>query len=297
MSVERPQIPNKTFQPDESLRRREANKFAILYILTSGHVPSKNKLDLLSAFTDLTLYQYAGEPDNLADLVSKKIEPSQGDIIKTYWQGETREKLKDIYKKVDDVYPRDKVPDKNSKVRTSLAEWYFTQNYWEAKVRGVATRRDLRHKFFPSSNNPVVAYRESTNLAYVNAMASILDPDMVVNDEEVVKQVFLPILMVYQTVTDFAQSGLPEQGPKWTMDKSNGTDYASLNTLDRISRLVQDCSEYTKPYFDQLKFPQNISRMELRKKIVYCANLLVLAKELYEYQLLRKTSGRYCGTS
>jgi len=272
--------------------KRDADMFAVLYFLTSGSIPSKNKLNLLETFADLTLYQSTGRFDSDADLVSSGGNVNQRDIIKAYWNGESIEKLKEFYRRVDEVYPRKETPEQNTKVKRSLVGWYSAENYWESKVRGINPDRELTPRLIVSNNNPICAYRESTNLAYVKAMLSILDPEMSDN-EDVLKQVFLPVLMTYQVVTDFAQSGLPDQKLKLTMDKLKGVDYENLVLSKRIPRLIKDCADCLQPYIDQIRFPKKITGLDLRQNSVKVADYIVLAMELYKYQVKREALGRY----
>jgi hypothetical protein len=271
----------------------DAYKFTGLYVIATGEFPSREKVEFLRDFTQLSLEQASGGFDAIVDDLASGRDSKHSQIVRAYWEPSQVEKYRLLLEKVDQVYKEDE----RRPVKVSMASWYATFHHQESETRGVKPATKQKEEFRSSAEDPNVKYREVTNKAYASTMLEIVNPSSSEaerkENEELLDGVMYPVLMVYQTITDHAQAGLECQESKCTMDKAGGEDFGGLPTIERIRKLTRSAREQSELYTQQIEFPVNLTPFSLREKFVRGVAWLDYCKEVLRYQIRGSDEGRY----
>ncbi len=267
-------------------------KFIGLWFITTGKIPSSERCDFLSKFVRLSVEQGSGGFDEKADIVAKE-DQKHSKVVKVYWGEEQVEKYRNLLKDADIIYSKDEA----RRVKEEMAKWYNTFHFKESEIRGIAPPVKEKEQFKSDAIHPAVKYRETTNKAYVNAMAEILFPGVSEaqknQNEKVISGVIYPALMIYQVTTDFAQSGLECQVGKPTMDKSIEDDLDGKSLPERVALLTKEAIKQVNYYAKEIDFPKHITSLRMRAKVTQAVAWLGYTQELIKYQVLHSRNERY----
>lgn len=277
---------------------RDIFKFLAVFFLSTGMIPSSNKIEVLQAYGHLTLGQASGGFDALADKVAEQ-NPKHNAIVKTYWPKEEVEKFKSLMVAGEDYYSTEEW----KVVKPEIARWYRNFHYLESESRDikppVAERKDYVVANNNPDDNPITLYRKRSNEDFVRTMITIVNPPVdeqtKLQNEKLFKDIFFPTSMIYQVITDNAQYGLECQLAKPTMDKvtETGGNYDKLPLLKKIGSLTSNTWQETKVYADQLKQPKPLTRFGLRNKFTQFVAYVGYATELVKYQIRNSQETRY----
>lgn len=284
----------------ETLIKRESKfavdldtcKFAGLWVIATGQIPSQERFNFLSKFVGLSLEQGSGGFDERADVVSSK-EKIHSKVVKVYWGNEQVQKYRCLLEETDRIYSKEEA----KRVKQEMAKWYNTFHYEESMVRGITPPMNEKDQFKSNAEHPAVRHREATNSAFVNTMTEILSPG--VSEEqrernvEIINGVIYPALMIYQVATDFAQSGLRCQANKLTLDKILEDDLSEKTSLERIIILTREAKKQISYYAQQIDFPKHLTNFRLRAKVTQAVAWLGYVQEIAKYQILHSEVGRY----
>ncbi len=284
----------------ETLIKKESNfavdldtcKFAGLWVIATGQVPSKERFDYLSKFVRLSIEQGSGGFDEKADVVAGE-EPRHSKMVKVYWGEEQVKKYRNLLDDADRIYSKEEA----RRIKQEMAKWYNTFHYEESTIRGVTPPVKEKDQFKSDADNPAVRHRETINKAYVNVMTEILSPatseEQQEKNDKILNRVIYPASMIYQVATDFAQSGLECQISKLTLDKTIKDDLEGKSTLEQIVILTKEASKQIHYYAQQLDFPKHITNFRLRAKVTQAVAWLGYVQELTKYQVFHSKTERY----
>ena len=288
--------PNKEEIKASTNAKTDMFKFVGLYIISTGVIPGNNNIRLLEKFVSLSLNQSSNGLDAEADrLVKANSNIGHSEMVMNYWPDVHKKAFRQYLEDLENVYPKNEASKENRAIKEAVASWYRTFHFQESKIRNVnPPGRRLDEQFKPvNPQNQITSYRESTNLAYTNAMLTILDPEKREENEDLYRKVLFPALMVFQTVVDFAHRGVESHIPKPTMDKLSPKKYEDMNLVRKMYELTQDCICQVKPYKDMIEFPRKITGMNLRNRLLIAANFVSYLTQLTEYQVRNKKLARY----
>lgn len=286
--------------------------------LATGEIPPRKNIELLFDAVDLTLRQGSGGYDSLAD----KRAQAGGDfpeLIKTYWPDEMKIRYLRVLERVNEDFPKGTKPTEREYIRDRLKNWFNTFSYWEAITREVEPHPNLRPDprgmerdedgFILGVN---VAYRESTNHAYAELLAAIMDPTDQEENKKLVEEVIFPTLMIYQIATDFGQIDLESQKSKPTMNKANPRlledtkeQRSIFKKVKRSIETSQECFDTMRPYATMLRIrdlPKSLDFMKqpldkinprTREGMISLFNMVIFWMDTTKYSILGEQKGRW----